>query len=177
MDTFINFRPWITFYKPRNQLNLWRWKMLKIDLEKTTNCCKGSKTSMKSVDKWLCVDFSGAGDSSAIEVGGGISAAWRDSRKNKKSVKKWGMACGYALKDQWYGLYLQLFSQEALLLEVWKMDDAVFIMSLFDREKLIGKCGTRAWRRSVRGFKEMLNILWIVVLWCSANGNWNKQNN
>lgn len=35
-----------------------------------TNSCKGSGHSMTSVDKRLCVGFSGAGDSSAPQAGG-----------------------------------------------------------------------------------------------------------
>ena len=63
-----------------------------------TNSCKGSGPGMTSVDKRLCVGFSGAGDSSALEAGGAAFQQRGETSSTSKSQR--ARSCGYALQDQ-----------------------------------------------------------------------------
>lgn len=75
-----------------------REKVTDIQEDLKTNSCIGSRPSMTSVDKRLCVGISGAGDSSALQAGGEAFQWSGESVETSKSQR--AGSSGYALQDQ-----------------------------------------------------------------------------
>lgn len=72
-------------------------KVIQEDLK--TYSSKGSRLSMTSVAKRLCVGFSGAGDSSALQAAGEAFQQREETAETSKTQR--AGSSGYALQDQW----------------------------------------------------------------------------
>lgn len=109
-------------------------QILKKDLK--TNNCQGSGPGMTSVDKRLCVDFSGAGDSSALQRWGGERHFSSVKRQKHQKSELRVLAMPYEISDRGYsyscchgGFVARSVKNES---PYWCR---VFIMSTFDVKK------------------------------------------